>query len=398
MPALLLFAFSLALLAAFSGRRLLHPSQAPHFAYQADAWLHGQLHLRLPPPNGNDWARVGDRFYVSFPPGPALLLLPLVAAFGPEVNDVAFTVFFAALNVALLFAVLERLSRRGYGGRSSAENAALSLLFAFGTVAFAASVRGEVWFTAEVLGITFTCLYLLAALEAAHPLLAGAAYGLGAVTRTPLLFSAAFFVLEAVRGGGWLGARISTPATWRERALWRRLAFFALGALPALSAAALLNALRFGSALDFGHAHLWNNRINADVARHGLFSLAYLPRNLAAAFLLLPRWQGGALRYHPAGMSLLATTPLLLLAPPKERSPLTVPLALAALGVALPGFFYVNTGYVQFGYRFSVDWTPYLFLLLAVGGRPMRFAFWTLALWGVAVNTWGAIAFRGSFG
>jgi hypothetical protein len=62
---------------------------------------------------------------------------------------------------------------------------------------------------------------------------------------------------------------------------------------------------------------------------------------------------------------------------------------------ALPGLLYQNTGYVQFGYRFSLDYTPYLFLLLAVGARPLDRLFWALGLFGVAVNTWGAVVFAG---
>ena len=392
----LLFAGSLAVLAAFSGHRLSRQSHAPHFVYQADAWLHGQLHLRVTPPDGNDWARVGDRFYVSFPPGPAAAMLPLVAWAGFQANDVAFTVLFAALNVALLFLVLERLAEHGSSPRTRGENAALALLFAFGTVAFPASIRGEVWFTAEVLGVTFTCLYLVAAIGASRPFAAGLSLGLAAVTRTPLLFAGVFFVLEALRRGGSLRDRLRRPSAWRDPALWRLLLPFALGAAPPLLLAGLANLARFGSPTDFGHAHLWLNRVNADVARHGLFSLHYLPRNLRAAFLLWPQLGPGGLRYDPDGMSLLATTPLfLLLLAPRERSALAPALALAALAVALPGLLYMNTGYVQFGYRFSVDWTPYLFALLAVGGRPMRAGFWALALAGVAVNTWGALAFRG---
>src|SRR5512141_2751546 len=86
---------SFAVLALFSGARLAPQSRAPHFIYQADAWLHGQLHLRVPPPDDNDWARVQDRWYVSFPPGPALLMLPGVAIWGFQYDDVSFTVFFA---------------------------------------------------------------------------------------------------------------------------------------------------------------------------------------------------------------------------------------------------------------------------------------------------------------
>ncbi|HEX8909593.1 MAG TPA: hypothetical protein VF805_10340 [Anaeromyxobacteraceae bacterium] len=390
-----LFAGSLLVLGVFS---LGHhrPSHAPHFMYQADAWLHGQLELRLPPPDLNDWARVGDRWYVSFPPGPALLMLPLVALRGLALDDVSFTVLFAALNVLLLFRVLERLRMTGESDRTRGEDAALALLFAFGTVAFSCSIRGEVWFTAEVLGVTATCLYLLAAHRAARPLLAGVAWSFAAITRTPLVFTALFFAAEVIAGGGRLGEAVRRRETWRDPARWRKVALFAAGAAPLLLLAGWANWARFGSPLDFGHAHFWNNRVNAEIRQHGLFSFHYLEKQLRAAFTRLPRLEGGRLTYHPDGMSLLFTTPLfLLLLGPRLRPRLGAALWLTVAATALPGFLYQNTGYVQFGYRFSLDYTPYLFLLLALGGRPMGRAFWALGLWGVAVNTWGALVFAG---
>ncbi len=391
-----LLAGSFALLALFSGPRFYRQSHAPHFIYQADAWLHGQLHLRVAPPDENDWARVGGRWYVSFPPGPALLMLPGVALFGFEFVDVSFTVFFAGLNALLFFLVLERLRTSSDSARTRGENAALALLFEFGTVAFSCSIRGEVWFTAEVLGVTGTCLYLLAAHRAAHPFLAGAAWGFAAVTRTPLAFAAIFFLAETIAGGGTLAEAARRPATWRDPARWRKVATFALGALPLLAFAAWTNWARFGSPADFGHAHFWNNRVNADIRRHGLFSLHYLERQLHAAFTRLPRLEQGRLAYDPQGMSLFVTTPLFaLLLWPWARPRLHLPLWLTVAVTALPGFLYQNTGYVQFGYRFSLDYTPYLFLLLAVGARPMTRGFWALGLLGVAVNTWGALAFTG---
>ena len=58
---LLLFGAGLVVFCAFSGQRLTHQSLYPHFIYQADAFLHGQLHLRVPPPNSEDWAKVDDK-------------------------------------------------------------------------------------------------------------------------------------------------------------------------------------------------------------------------------------------------------------------------------------------------------------------------------------------------
>jgi len=94
-------------------------------------------------------------------------------------------------------------------------------------------------------------------------------------------------------------------------------------------------------------------------------------------------------------MSLLVTTPLFaLLLWPRLRPRLHRSLWLTVAAVALPALFYQNSGYYQFGFRFSLDWTPLLFLLLAVGGRPIDRRFLALGLAGVGMATWGALAFK----
>ncbi|MGK4495523.1 hypothetical protein ACSLVN_27325, partial [Klebsiella pneumoniae] len=54
---------------------------------------------------------------------------------------------------------------------------------------------------------------------------------------------------------------------------------------------------------------------------------------------------------------------------------------------------YQNSGWQQFGYRFSNDYSPILFVMLALGARQMKGAFWVAAIWGVAWNLFGAITF-----
>jgi hypothetical protein len=397
---LLLFGFSLFAYVLSSGSLLARQSQAPHFVWQADAFLHGQLHLTARPPNLNDWVFEQGRWYVSFPPFPAVLMMPFVALQGLSFNDVAFTLPFAAANVALLYRLLRRIQQVEGGTRSEWDHAILALVFGFGTLAWSSSIRGEVWFTAEVVGVTFTLLYLHAALRAQHPVLAGAALACGTLCRTPIAFAAVFFLLEAVLDGGRLdrtNLRAALGDAQRRQKALERLALFAAPVVVIAAPMAWMNATRFGSPTDFGHAHLYANRVNRDIREHGLFSFHYLGRNLRSAFLLLPKLDFQPLRlgYDANGMSLFVTTPLFaLLLFPRERPRLWRILWLTLAAVALPGFFYQNNGWQQFGFRFSLDYTPYLILLLALSGRALDGLFWLLAAIGVAVNCWGAAVFN----
>jgi len=443
-----LFLVSVAVLASFSSQRFLRQSEAPHFVYQAKGWLEGRLDLDPEVlPNLEDWAcvrevegkkvrcegrpRAGDRWYVSFPSFPAVVMLPFVALHGYQFNDTSFGVFVGALAVALFYALLRYLAKEGETTRDRAENVGLALILAFGTLFFYASIRGEVWFSAQVMGVAFTCLYVRNAVNARRPVLAGLFFSMATLTRTPLLFSGLFFVLEVLCPGPDLrGYKLKLSPRWRKvlrklgllflvealipgpdrlgqllelRAHWkpalRKLGLFALGAAPLALLAAAYNVYRFGSPSEFGHAFLFNNRVNVDIDRWGLFDLVYLPRNLEAAFFKLPSLSLNPLKlgYDPHGLSLLLTLPLLVfLRLPVLRPRLHWPLWLTVAVTALPGLFYQNTGYMQFGFRFSIDYTPYLLLLFAIGGWPLRNrAVLAVVALGVLVNFWGAVAFRG---
>ena len=65
----------------------------------------------------------------------------------------------------------------------------------------------------------------------------------------------------------------------------------------------------------------------------------------------------------------------------------------ASAAVCVFNLLYQNSGWVQFGYRFALDYLPVLFVLLALGGRRFRGGFVLAALFAVAVNTFGAITF-----
>lgn len=376
-----------------------------HFALQAEAWLQGRLDLGGAPPahaQNNDFSRFDEKWFVPFPPFPAVLLLPVVALAGSAgaVADGRFFLLLAGVTPALLFLALEKLSRSARSELRERENLLLAGAFAFGSVYFFSAEQGTVWYAAHVVGAALAALYLLTALDAERPLLAGVALALGFATRTPLLFAFPLFLLELlrVRHPGGLSALVAGTAAWREldrRGFARDLALFALPVGAVLGLTFWHNAARFGDPFEVGYRYLdvvWRARIE----KWGLFDFHYLARNLGVITSSLP-WLGSAeapIRVSGHGLALWLTTPayLWLLWPRRTEAP-HLALVLTASCVAIPTLLYQNTGWVQFGYRFSNDYAVFLFALLAVGGRRLGLGFWAVTVCAVAINAFGALTF-----
>lgn len=381
-----------------------------HFALQAQAWLEGRFDLGGPPPaytGNNDFARHAGKWFVVFPPFPAVLLLPLVKIAGSaeKVQDGQFFLWLAGLGPAALFLVLEKLRRFERSERSERDNLLLTLLFAFGSVYFFCAEQGTVWYAAHVVGVVLAAFYALFALEAERPLLAGVALGLGFATRTPLLFAAPLFLIEAARTSATRDAPcpLVEPRAWLGTVSWGRFLklslWFALPVAVIVGLSMWHNQARFGDPFEVGYRHLtvvWHKRIE----KWGLFDYHYLPRNLGVILASLPWLPAEAdkaaapFQINAHGLALWLTTPafLWLLWPRVKPAPHWALWITVAL-VALPSLFYQNTGWVQFGYRFSNDYAVFLFALLAIGGRKLRGAFAVAAVWAIAVNAFGAYTF-----
>jgi hypothetical protein len=274
-----------------------------------------------------------------------------------------------------------------------------AFVFAFGTVYFFSAVQGTVWFAAHVVGVILAAAYLLFAIEAQRPWLAGLMLGLGFLTRTPLLFAFPFFVVEAGRVSTREWPTEKARAWWRafdRRTFAKRLVAFALPVLAILAVALWYNAARFDDPLDFGYKYLtvrWQERMQ----RWGLFHYHYLARNLGVVFTSLPFTGTDQVpfRINAHGLALWVTTPLYLwLVWPRRSGPLLAALWVTVFAVAVPTLFYQNTGWVQFGYRFSNDYAVFLFALLAIGNYRFGALFWVAALFSIGVNAFGAATFE----
>ena len=439
-------------LAGLAGKkRLLKPSHDNHYAHLASSWLEGQLEHEGKPAGYctqelrrakkcrrhtyDDWARVWtlelengqtlrafpcktddcdalkregtevwmvlglerelvklprgsikrrtETWYVSFPPGPALALLPAVAARGTQARDVLWTCLFAALIPVVLLGLFDR--ERGREEGRGREHLWAVAAWTFASPAAFVGAHGRVWFTAQILGALCLCLYISMGWRCHKPALAGLFLGLAVSCRPHLAFALPFFV------GEW----------WREtegRERW--LVALRFAAPLALIGLVLManNYARFEDPFEFGHRFLdirWQKRMQ----EVGMFSTAYLDRNIRCAFSLLPIWQDGAwggrlprVSFH--GTSIVLGAPwVLALALGRDRCPQRWWLLLSALAVALPSLLYQNSGQIQFSYRFAVDWLPLVLAAIVFGGGAKRPYFAILVGLGALWECYGAYMF-----
>jgi hypothetical protein len=217
---------------------------------------------------------------------------------------------------------------------------------------------------------------------------AGLLFGLACTSRLTVVFAAPFFVL-AGSGGSW------------QRRGWSA----ALGAGIPIGLLIVYNVVSTGHVFHPGYQYLYeleagfytplNYHLNWQIE-----DLRYLPQNFQIMFLSGPVFlpnevpsalgTGGPLCVDPGavrglfnpdcplvlprdiGMSILLTSPAYLLALPAlrwgfGRSRLVTGAALAVLIVAFVNLMHFSQGWVQFGYRFSLDFAPWAILLVAIG-------------------------------
>lgn len=337
-----------------------------YFNLLADALLHGQLHLRLPPEATVDLVYYHDKIYLYWSPLPAILLMPLVALFGVAVSDTLYTAIIGALTIALVARILGALHSAGIAPLSRERRGLLVTTIAFGSVVVILATRGTVWTTAQIIGWCCVLCATLAALAVRGHwgyFLAGLALACGTATRTGLLFN-----------GLWL-AYYLLRRDWQHPSI-RRAAAIAAGLTPVVFGLGLLgwyNAARFGgNPLETGIAwHNMSDQFRDDFARYGAFNLHYLPTNLYHHFLAPPM----TLSQKGTGGGFFWMTPVLiggLYAIWRDRrDPLTWALVLSCLLVYIPIGLVMGTGYL-FGPRYLLDLLVPLVVLTARGIRDWR--------------------------
>ena len=342
----------------------------------ADAFLHGRLYL-VNAPSWLELARDGEKGFVINPPAPTLFLIPWVAIWGLSTNQVIVSMLVGAVAVGFFWIAVTQL------GWSFRFRVAMTVLVAFGTNFWWVTNTGSVWMLAHVSAVFFLMAALVETTNKNRPWLVALLVGLAGLSRLPTFLTFPFFAYTVV---------------WKEdarRIIIRRLAIFA-GVLALMGGLYLLYTYGEYHTLSLGYER--GQFVNEPWFSKGLFSISYIPRQLNAIFFQGPVLIDKFPFFKPSfvGLGLFFTTPALLYmfrASSKDK------MTLAALGglllTSIPMLTYGVTGFLQFGYRFSLDILPFMVILVASGMRyrldGLKIAIIVLSC---CINLWGTLAFN----
>ncbi|OGE24475.1 MAG: hypothetical protein A3J42_02635 [Candidatus Dadabacteria bacterium RIFCSPHIGHO2_12_FULL_53_21] len=359
------------------------PTPFNNFVRLADAFLHGRLYLT----SDVSWLEIAPfdgKYYIVPPPFPAFLILPVVAVFGLSTNQTLISIFFGSLNVSLAFLAARALSK------SRSVQLWTAAMFGFGTIHWWVATTGGVWTFSHTVSATLLFAAILLTLYKSRPFFTGAALGASYWTRLPTILSLPFFV--AMYADEWY-RRGGDPSLYKRVNL-RPLIWLGAGTGIFILLNTGYNMLRFNTPFDISY-YLIPGILDEPWFQKGIFDFSYIPRNLKVIFGGFPKFIDGFPYVTPSwsGMAIWITTPAFIYALfAGIRNKLAIGCWLSILLVATANFCHGTWGFSQFGYRFAMDFYPFLFLLTVRGiGNDIRWHHKVLISIGILVNLWGVL-------
>ena len=331
-----------------------------HLVLLAEQFSKGNVALSpLGLPHGDYVDYFGQQF-LYFGPLPSAILAPFAAVFGRTFPQNVLG--FSSILISLL-AVYSLSKRLGF---NKFDALWLTIFFCFSTVFFAVSVLNLSAYQVQSFGAVLILLMLAEFFGKKRYLLIGILIALAGMTRLTLYLSVIFPLLLLLREN-------------------LRVKNFLLLVLPIILSLILLggyNYKRFHSVFETGY------KFNVTLSRFpmavnlvdGQFSFAHLPANLYSLVIKSPdpivkdgggfRLKFPYLKVDPWGIAIWFTSPLFLLLFRRKRDHNFLSAILSVLILAMPSLLYFGIGFSQFGYRYSLDFLPFLLIFLIPSLKP----------------------------
>lgn len=335
-----------------------------HFTLLANSLLSGKLYFTDPLPSGADAAPAYGRLFWPLGPFPAVLIVP--GQFVLKTFDLFFYQGYINFFLGILVFILAfRISRKFM---YSAEDAfCLSSAFCLASAFVGVWILPWSWFYAQTVAVVLLFMTMYEFIGKKRHWLLGLLIGLTLLTRASAAMFGIVILLE-------LAASKEDLRTKAKKLL--------LLACPIAIAVVLFfgyNYLRFGDVLEQGYSRQILTGTSFSNRSFGLISLRHLPGNLYYSLINLPTpvfYDGSKvmkfpfLKTDPWGMSIFLTSPYLFcLFWFGYKDKLSKYLLISVIAAAVPVYLYYGIGFMQFGYRYSLDFMPLLFLLLVKNYR-----------------------------
>jgi hypothetical protein len=334
------------------------------FSYLAQSFLHGQLNFLKPIGGlGQDPVLYHGKIYWDEGPFPAILLMPFVWFFG------LFHLFFYqgylmwVLEVGVLFLVYKIARLLLF---SLEDSLLLAFGFTLGSVYIGVASVSSSWFFAQVVTtfLLLLCFYEYFNRKQTRWWLIGILCGLILLSRLTAAPIVIFFGLECLQK-----FKLTRKAVSHAAALF-------ISPVIAVFLVGLYNYLRFHNPLNGGFKYQLLYPQSVYSRSLGIISLVHIPTNFYYAFLSGPNFSvrtasSWTLKFpyitdNNDGMSIFFTSPYLLYIFMQKWRLFDARIRNLLIAVAASAFLLFTSfavGPLQFGYRYSLDFLPELFLV-----------------------------------
>lgn len=344
-----------------------------HFTLLADSFIHGKTYIEGQMPWLEKIPIDENRFYVANPPMPALMSMLPVLVFGKNFPQEYLAHLIGALIIVITMLISIKIK----------DNLKLAIwsgiLVGFGTINWFLSSVGSTWYLAQITAELFLSLAIFSVFSQKKPLITGLLLGFSYFSRIPTILSLPFFLF-----------------VYRKEFLKNAFLLF-IGLIPSLLLNFLYNYARFGVIWDIGYT-LIPGVSTEPWYQMGVIHPSYIINHIKIVFGALPVFIKSFPYILPSlsGLAIWITTPAFIysfFAKFKDKFVLFSWISIIAISLLI--FSHGSTGFTQFGYRFAVDFYPFLTYLTIKGvsnsGGP-KWHHWILLFIGVIINLWGILS------
>ena len=352
-----------------------------YFNNLAESLLQGRLNIS-DPGSTYDLVLFQGGWYLPWGALAGLLFIPLQLVKGSYVPSIYLNVLISSLDVVLFYLILKRFSRSFFPELNKTVIWLATVLFAFGTTHFYVGTLGSSWHLDQMVASFFGTAGIYMVLHDKRRF------------KDYLLASICFSI--SLVGKGTIIILGVLPALLYFWDIYQGHLKFNLGRLVLLIMPVVLfavlflfhNYLRFGDPLEYGYSYIKEAPyLEQRREEFGAFSLKHVYYNAYYMLIEAPRFswnEGIKMDINLKGNSILLLTPSLFfmfLAHPfrkfknKEFRVVLSALWITMLFTILPSLMVYSTGWMQFGYRYSLDITAIL-VILSIIGTNGKFNYW----------------------